>query len=91
MLAMELTIGIFYLFAIVVAAFLVGFVFRSAQLRSCKKKVLELEKEMLNNHADILELQREKANILRQMTESKIPVIPINKTKEDNDKGRQAK
>lgn len=91
MLAIEITLPVLPLLLAVAAAFIIGFWLRSAQLRSCRKKILELEKEMLSNHADILELQRERANMLRHMKESKIPVIPMNKNKEDNDKGRQAK
>ncbi len=90
MLAIELTIGIVPLGLILIASFAIGFLLRSGQLSSSKKKVLELEKEMLSNHATILELQKEKAGMLKQMNESKIPVIPI-KPKEDNDQNRHAK
>jgi hypothetical protein len=91
MLAIELTIGILPLSLILLSAFFTGFLLRGSQLRSSRKKVLELEKEMLSNHADILELQKEKASMLKQMKEAKIPVIPMNTPKEDNDKNRHAK
>ncbi|MBO9571143.1 MAG: hypothetical protein J7497_02890 [Chitinophagaceae bacterium] len=89
MLAIELSIPILVLALLLVCSFAVGFIFRSSQIRSCKKKILELEKEMLNNHAEILELQKERASLIRHMKESKIPVIPMN-SKDDNDK-RQVK
>lgn len=91
MLAIEITISILPLSGLVFAALALGFLFRSSQLKSSRKKVLELEKEMLSNHADILELQKEKATLIKQMRESKIPVILMNPSKEDNDKSRQVK
>lgn len=89
MLAIELSIPVLVLGLLLIGAFAVGFVFRSSQIRSCKKKILELEKEMLNNHAEILELQKERASLIKQFKESKIPVIPIT-SKDDNEK-RQVK
>ena len=83
MLAIELSVPVLVLALVVACAFALGFVFRSSQIKSCKKKILELEKEMLNNHAEILELQKERALLVKQFKESKIPVIPIT-TKEDD-------
>ena len=85
MLAMEVSFNILTLSGIVLMAFALGFFVRGGQLNSFRRKIIELEKEMLSNHADILELQKEKALLVRQMKESEIPVIPIN-TKEENDK-----
>lgn len=90
MLAIEISFTLFPLLGILLAAFAVGFMFRSRQIKSYKRKVLDLEKEMLSNHAEILELQKERASLLKQMKESRIPVITMNPSKEDNDK-RHAK
>jgi hypothetical protein len=49
-----------------------------------RKKIKDLESEVLGNHADILEMQRERV-ILEQKfidTLSEIPVIPMKGTKE---------
>ncbi|MEP7259167.1 MAG: hypothetical protein ABI687_12270, partial [Flavitalea sp.] len=62
-----------------------GFFLRSAQLKDFRKKILDLEKEMLSNHSEILELQKEKGYLIKQMKESKIPVIPMSSSKEEED------
>lgn len=53
-------------------------------MSSLRKKILELESEMLSNHADILDLQKEKAQLEQQIKQSKIPVIPMRSSKEDD-------
>jgi hypothetical protein len=75
MLAIEVTIHVLPLIAIVLMAGAAGFFFRSSQLKSSRKKVFELEKEMLSNHAEILELQREKAELTKHLRQPNIPVI----------------
>lgn len=84
MLAIELTLNIYVLGGIVLLSFFLGFLVRRKQTRSMKKKVIELETEMLNNHADILELQRTKSILEQSLNASKIPVIPLNPSKEEN-------
>ena len=84
MLAIELTLNVFVLAGIVIIFFILGFMIRGKQIRSHKKKIVELEKEMLSNHADILELQRSKALLEQNLQASKIPVIPLNPTKEES-------
>ncbi len=71
-----------------ILTFTAGFLLRSAQLRAHRRRILQLEKEMLRNHADILDLQKEKADLMRQMRDSdSSPVIPISKSsKEEGDK-----
>jgi len=91
MLAIEININVLLLAVLFVAAFSLGYLLRSAQLRSNRKKILELEREMLSNHAQILDLEKEKAGLLQQMKESKIPVISINPAKDDNDKNGNRK
>ena len=86
MLAIEISFTLFPLMGILLVAFAVGFMFRSVQIKSYRRKVFDLEKEMLSNHAEILELQKERASLLRQMKESRIPVISMNPAKDDGDK-----
>ena len=83
MLAIELTLNVFVLAGTVLIAFLLGYLIRRNQIRSLNRKVLELETEMLINHADILELQKQKAVLEQNLQSSKIPVIPLNPSKED--------
>jgi hypothetical protein len=84
MLAIEISFNLFLFTAMVIACFGIGFFARSSQLSSLRKKVLELESEMLSNHADILDLQREKVQLEQQIKQSKIPVIPMRASKDDD-------
>ena len=84
MLAIQISVNIFLVMGAVIAAFGVGYMIRSVQVNSLRKKVLELESEMLRNHAEILNLQRSKANLELTIKESKIPVIPIKGKEEDS-------
>jgi len=84
MLAIQISVNIFLVLGAVIAAFGVGYMIRSAQVNSLRKKVLELESEMLRNHAEILNLQRSKATLEQTINESKIPVIPMKGKEEDS-------
>lgn len=84
MLAIELTMNVYVLGAIILASLTIGFMIRRSQIRSLKKKIVELEKEMLSNHADILELQKSNALLQQNVQDSKIPVIPLNPNKDES-------
>ena len=86
MLVIELTLNVFVLTGIVIGSFLIGFLIKRSQIQSLKRKIVELENEMLNNHADILELQKNKALLEQNLQASKIPVIPLNPKEEGVDK-----
>jgi predicted nucleic acid-binding Zn-ribbon protein len=77
MLAIIIPVNAYLLGGIILFSFLTGFLLRKGQIKSLNKKVLELENEMLSNHADILELQKEKAGLEQRLKELHIPVIPI--------------
>lgn len=83
MLAITLTVNVFLFAIAVVIAFLVGFLMRGSQLKKWKKKVIDLETEMLRNHADILDLQKDKVTLEQNLKTIAIPVIPINVSKDD--------
>ncbi|WP_207512245.1 hypothetical protein [Longitalea luteola] len=83
MLLIKLLIDVPILAGIILIAFASGFLLRSTQLKKQKKKVLELEKEMMSSHAEILDLQKERLELEEKLKgSSKIPVIPIS-TKEE--------
>ena len=84
MLAIELTLNVFVLLGIVLVSFVFGRIMRRSRIKSLKTKIFELEKEMLSNHADILELQRSKAILEQNLQASKIPVIPLKPTKDES-------
>ena len=83
MLLINLTLDLSIVIGITAIAFFLGFMLRTAQLKKHKKRVGELEKEMMASHAEILELQQERLQLEEKLKgTSNIPVIPIN-TKED--------
>jgi hypothetical protein len=72
-----LTLNILPLSLIVVAAGLTGFLSRGHQIRKKQMKIVELRREMVKNHAQILELQKEYVALEHQMQVGKTPVLPI--------------
>ena len=90
MLLIKLTLDLSVVVGISVVTFLIGFVFRSSQLKKYKKRVGELESEMMANHAEILELQKERLQLEEKLKDtSNIPVIPI-KVKEEKIQDKSA-
>ena len=78
MLFIPLTIDMVWLCGLIAISLITGFLFRSGQLKKAKKKIAGLEKEMVVSHAEILELQKEKLELEKQLKgSSNIPVIPI--------------
>lgn len=51
--------NIISLLALAIAAAYIGFRFRTGQIRKNRQEILSLEREMVNSHAEILELQKE--------------------------------
>ena len=84
MLAFGITINIAVLIAVLILSFAAGFVLRQAQLSALRKKVSELESEILQSHADILDLQKSVQHSQKDEKHT-IPVIPL-KSKEDKSK-----
>ena len=79
MLLIKFTLDLSVLIGITGIAFLCGFLLRGAQLKKHKKRVGELESEMMANHAEILDLQKERLQLEEKLKgSSNIPVIPIN-------------
>jgi hypothetical protein len=89
MLLIQLTINVFTLGGLLIAALVTGFLFRSGQIKKSERKIAELEKEMVTSHAEILELQQEKLALEEKLRgSSNIPVIPI--TSKDEKKTEKA-
>lgn len=92
MLLIEMSIDLTMLVGAIVVAFVAGFLLRSSQMKKQKKKVNELETEMMANHAEILELQQEKLALEKQLKGvSNIPVIPITAKEEKKSEKLQDK
>lgn len=81
MMLITIPVNVFLLVGAVVVAFLFGFMLRSRELAKSKRKVSSLETEMVSNHAEILNLQKENVELERKLKSLSIPVIPM--TKED--------
>jgi hypothetical protein len=87
---MFLSVNIFLLGGIVLVAALIGFAFRSAQLSKYRNRIGELEKDILSNYSDILDLQKDKADLEQRLKQnSDIPVIPINTIPTEDKKGEK--
>jgi hypothetical protein len=54
---------------------MIGFAFRSRQISKSKRRILELETEMVENHAEILRLHKSQA--AGKVPTPKVPVISL--------------
>jgi hypothetical protein len=83
MLLIKLSLDVSLLVGIITIAFATGFLMRGSRLNKLKRRVSELETEMMSNHAEILELQRDRLILEEKLKDSSnIPVIPINAKEE---------
>ena len=64
------------------AGFFLGYLVHAVLHRSYKKRLNELEQEMLNNHAEILSLHEDKVQLQQKLNESRIPVITMHTSKD---------
>lgn len=69
MLAIVVSLNIFLIALIGLFAFVLGYLFRSSFISRCKERISELEREMLRDNARILELEKEKVELLRGRNE----------------------
>jgi hypothetical protein len=85
---LALSVNIFLLGGLLLGSFLIGLFIRSSRIKSLRIKVSDLESEVRGNHADILEMQKERVQLEQKLidTLSEIPVIPIKGSKEKDDK-----
>jgi len=65
LLAIVISVNALLLLCSLAAAFVTGYMLRSALIKKCRKRIIELEREMLRDNAKILELEKEKADLLR--------------------------
>ena len=65
MLAIVVSVNIFLIALLCVFAFVLGYLLRSSFISKCKKRISELEKDMLRDNARILELEKEKVELQR--------------------------
>lgn len=75
--SIEIHMNLLLIPVIVVISAFIGFLFRSSQIASLNKKVASLENEMLWNHAEILNLEKEIVRLNSSKLGAKTPVVSI--------------
>jgi hypothetical protein len=79
MLNVEFTLTVLNLILLIAGALVVGYLLRSRQLKKKQFKISELRKEIVYNHAQILELQKEYVGLEKSMNVSRATVLPMTK------------
>jgi predicted RNase H-like nuclease (RuvC/YqgF family) len=85
----DFSLNVFSLSIIILTAMLIGFVCRSRQLKKKQIKISELRREMINNHAYILELQKEFIKLELKLNGPQTLVLPININTKDHKEDNQ--
>jgi hypothetical protein len=65
MLAIVVSVNILFIAALMLVSFVIGYFIRSQYIKSCRRRIFELEKEMLRDNARILELEKEKVELIK--------------------------
>jgi hypothetical protein len=77
----DVSINILVLLPLLVVAALAGFLARSSQLRRKNRQIAELEREMMQAYAELLEAQKDYCELKARLKDEDSPVISINETK----------
>jgi hypothetical protein len=78
MLNVELTLSALNLILLILSALFIGYQLRSRQLKKKQTKISDLRKEIVYNHAHILELQMEYVALEKSMNTTKATILPMN-------------
>ncbi|ULQ51101.1 hypothetical protein [Flavihumibacter fluvii] len=91
---MHITVHLGLLALVVFFAFAFGVIFRLLQVRSLRRQILELEKDKMQDHSEILQLQRKLAEQQQRLNSPvATPVVPLKEKesgKSDEGKGIRA-
>jgi len=79
MLNVEFTLTVLNLVLIIAGALICGYFLRSNQLKKKQFKISELRKEIVYNHAQILELQKEYVDLDKSIKVGTATVLPMTK------------
>jgi hypothetical protein len=74
---LELVVNPVILFIAAISGGLIGFIIGKVKLANSRGKVEELEREMMNSHAEILEMQKSYIQLENKLQQQSIPVIPM--------------
>ena len=84
MLAIQITTNVFILAAAGILCLVLGFLLRRGQLQKSANKIIELEKEMLRNNAEIIDLHRQIDLIRNQDSKTGATILKLNDTSLDD-------
>jgi len=79
----DITIDIYILLLMMLGAALVGFLGRSRQLAKKDRRIAELEREMMQAHAEVLSTQRDYCELESKVKDDTSPVIAMIKNKNE--------
>lgn len=91
MITFDLIINPVILMVAVIGGGVIGLLLGRAGLARSRSKILELEKEMMNTHAEILEIQKAYVQLENKLEEHSIPVISMKINGKDNSKEKATK
>jgi len=91
MLTLDLIINPIVLAVAVLAGIFTGYLFRIRKVAKLKRKILQLEDEMMASHAEILEMQKAHVRTEAERKGQSIPVISMKLEGKDNPKGKASK
>jgi hypothetical protein len=82
----DITLNIYVLLLLMAAAFAVGCWPRKSELARKQRKIAEIERELVQAYAEVLDSQREYCRLDAKMKDITNPVIPMksNKLEENN-------
>jgi hypothetical protein len=75
----DLSIDIYVLGALMALALLAGFLLRSRQMAKKKRRIIQLEGEVMEANTELLEIQKDYCELELKVKEEDSPVIPIKK------------
>jgi hypothetical protein len=80
----DVSINVLVLLSILAFAVLTGFAFRSEQLRRKNRQIGDLEREMMQAYAELLESQKDYCELKDRLKGDDSPVISIKETQSQN-------
>lgn len=92
---MQITVHLGLLALVMLCAFVAGLLFRILQVKALRRQILELESEKMQDHAEILQLQKKIADQQQSRTNppAATPVVPLIEKESgqpDNGKNKRA-
>jgi hypothetical protein len=91
MITFDLIINPVILLVAAIGGGLIGLLIGRSALAKSRSKIVELEKEMMNSHAEILELQKAYVLLENKLEEHSIPVISMKINGKENPKEKATK